>query len=222
MRLTTYTDDTRRVLIKLAASPRDLTTIAEIADSYDISENHLTKVAHRLGVADYIETMRGRNGGIRLLKKPDDINIGDAVRRMEQDFDPVPCFNTSDSCVIELVCALKEAIGETRDAFLAALVSYTVAGLVAPKRKLTVLLAMPRVTLRHTGRNLTANRATVAVFILINLAAVKRVCASWRPDFMMIRLALAAACWVAAFALVEIVYGPLLLTRQPTSTGSSP
>jgi Rrf2 family nitric oxide-sensitive transcriptional repressor len=143
MRLTTYTDYTLRVLIQLAVSSRDLTTIAEIAASYGISENHLTKVVHRLGVAGYIETLRGRNGGIRLLKKPNDINIGEVVRRMEPDFDLVPCFNASDSCVIEPACVLKEALGEARDAFLAALASYTVADLVAPKRKLIALLAMP-------------------------------------------------------------------------------
>jgi uncharacterized protein involved in response to NO len=85
-----------------------------------------------------------------------------------------------------------------------------------------ILGVMPRVTLGHTGRDLTANRATVAIFILINLAAVTRVCASWHPAFMMILLALAAACWITAFALFEIVYGPMLLTRQPARAGSSP
>jgi Rrf2 family protein len=82
MRLTTYTDYTLRVLIRLAVRPRDLTTIAAIPDSYGISENHLTKVVHKLGVAGYIETVRGRNGGIRLLKRPGDINVGEIVRRV--------------------------------------------------------------------------------------------------------------------------------------------
>jgi Rrf2 family transcriptional regulator, nitric oxide-sensitive transcriptional repressor len=60
MRLTTYTDYALRVLIRRAVRPRDLTTIAEIADSYGISENHLTKVVHQLGGAGYIETVRSR------------------------------------------------------------------------------------------------------------------------------------------------------------------
>jgi len=85
-----------------------------------------------------------------------------------------------------------------------------------------ILAVMPRVTLGHTGRDLTANRATVAIFVLINVAAISRVCASWRPDDMMILLALSAACWIAAFALFEIVYGPMLLTRQPMRSGPSP
>ena len=77
-----------------------------------------------------------------------------------------------------------------------------------------ILAVMPRVTLGHTGRELTANRATIAIFILINAAAITRVCASWHPAFMIVLLALSAACWIAAFGLFEIVYGPMLLTRR--------
>ena len=140
MRLTTYTDYTLRVLMRLAVRPRDLTTIAEIADSYGISENHLTKVVHKLGVAGYIETVRGRNGGIRLLKRPGDINISEIVRRAEPDFELVPCFAESSACPIEPACVLKDALAEARDAFLAALERYTLADLVAPRRKLAALL----------------------------------------------------------------------------------
>ena len=85
-----------------------------------------------------------------------------------------------------------------------------------------ILAVMPRVTLGHTGRELTASRATVAIFVLINAAAITRVCASWQPDDMMILLALSAGCWIAAFGLFGIVYGPMLLTRQPTRPGLSP
>jgi uncharacterized protein involved in response to NO len=85
-----------------------------------------------------------------------------------------------------------------------------------------ILAVMPRVTLGHTGRDLTANRVTVAIFVLINAAGITRVCASWQPDAMMILLALSVGCWIAAFGLFEIVYGPMLLTRQPTRSGLSP
>ena len=77
-----------------------------------------------------------------------------------------------------------------------------------------ILAVMPRVTLGHTGRELTANRATVAIFVLINAAAIVRVCASWHTEFMTILLLVAGACWIAAFGLFELVYGPMLLTRQ--------
>ena len=140
MRLTTYTDYTLRVLIRLSVRPHHLTTIADIAESYGISENHLMKVVHQLGVAGYIETVRGRNGGIRLLKEPREINVGEIVRRTEPDFDLVPCFNTSDACVIEPVCILKGALDQARGAFLAVLDRFTLADLARPQRKLATLL----------------------------------------------------------------------------------
>ena len=84
-----------------------------------------------------------------------------------------------------------------------------------------ILAVMPRVTLGHTGRELTANRVTVAIFVLINAAGITRVFASWQPDEMIILLALSAGCWIAAFGLFELVYGPMLLTRQPTRSGLS-
>jgi uncharacterized protein involved in response to NO len=80
-----------------------------------------------------------------------------------------------------------------------------------------ILAVMPRVTLGHTGRELTANRATAAVFVLINAAAIARVCASWHTEFITILLLVAGACWIAAFGLFEIVCGPMLLTRRPTA-----
>jgi uncharacterized protein involved in response to NO len=85
-----------------------------------------------------------------------------------------------------------------------------------------ILAVMPRVTLGHTGRELTANRATVVMFILINIAAITRVCASWHPEAMMSLLAISGVCWIAAFGLFEIVYGPMLLTQQPVRSGPSP
>ncbi|MGB8363838.1 MAG: NnrS family protein [Rhizomicrobium sp.] len=85
-----------------------------------------------------------------------------------------------------------------------------------------ILAVMPRVTLGHTGRDLTANRATVAIFVLINAAAITRVCASWNTGYMMVFLALSAGCWIAAFGLFEIAYGPLLLRRKPTRSGPTP
>lgn len=140
MRLTTYTDYALRVLISLAVQPQHLTTIANIAESYGISENHLMKVVHQLGVAGYIETVRGRNGGIRLLKKPSDINVGEVVRQMEPDFDLATCFNVSGSCVIEPRCALKGVLAQARDAFLGVLDRYTLAELVTRRRELATLL----------------------------------------------------------------------------------
>lgn len=80
-----------------------------------------------------------------------------------------------------------------------------------------ILAVMPRVTLGHTGRALTANRATVAVFVLINGAAIVRVCAAWHAALMATLLLVAGALWIAAFLLFELIYGPMLLTRREGS-----
>jgi uncharacterized protein involved in response to NO len=85
-----------------------------------------------------------------------------------------------------------------------------------------ILAVMPRVTLGHTGRALTANRATVTVFLLINAAAIARLCASWHAEFMVLLLLIAGACWIAAFGLFELVYGSMLLTRRSDRAGSAP
>jgi len=96
-------------------------------------------------------------------------------------------------------------------------VASAIHALTAGATAVMILAVMPRVTLGHTGRALTANRATVAVFALINAAAVARVCASWHTEFMTILLLVAGACWIAAFGLFELVYGPMLLTRRSAS-----
>jgi Rrf2 family transcriptional regulator, nitric oxide-sensitive transcriptional repressor len=142
MRLTAYTDYALRVLIRLALQPDRLTTIADIAKGYDISENHVMKVVHQLGVAGLVDTVRGRNGGLRLHKPPAAIGIGEVVRLMEPDMDIVPCFNDSSSCVIEPACLLKGVFAEARDAFWGALDRYTLADLAKPRRRLSALFSV--------------------------------------------------------------------------------
>lgn len=78
-----------------------------------------------------------------------------------------------------------------------------------------ILAVMPRVTLGHTGRVLTANRATVVIFALITIAATVRVGASWMPDAMRMLIAVSGVSWTTAFALWMIVYAPMLLRSSP-------
>lgn len=94
MRLTNYSDYALRILMYLAVMPpsNDLATIADIADSYQISKSHLTKIVHQLAQLGYIDSVRGKNGGIRLAMAADKINLGQILRHTEPDFDIVPCF----------------------------------------------------------------------------------------------------------------------------------
>jgi Rrf2 family nitric oxide-sensitive transcriptional repressor len=142
MRLTVYTDYTLRTLMYLAINPGQHATIAQIADTYSISEAHLTKVVHQLGVAGEIETVRGRNGGLRLKRAAEQINIGTVVRRTEADLDLVPCFDSAGACAIGASCVLQRALHEALAAFLAVLDRYTLADLVAPRRRLAALLGI--------------------------------------------------------------------------------
>ncbi len=146
MRLTSYTDYSLRVLIRLALRPRTLATIAEIAQVYDISEHHLMKVVHQLGVAGYVETIRGRGGGLRLARMPAQINIGEVVRRMEPDFGLVACFRSAETCTIESACHLADAFRAALTAFLQVLDRYTLADLIAKPGPLSVLLQIKPTT----------------------------------------------------------------------------
>jgi Rrf2 family transcriptional regulator, nitric oxide-sensitive transcriptional repressor len=143
MRLTVYSDYALRVLTYLAVKQDTLATIAEIAESYDISENHLMKVAHQLGVAGYIETVRGRGGGLRLAKPVEAIGLADVVRTTEPDLAIVSCFKPVDApCAIRPCCVLRRALEQARDAFMAVLEDYTLGDLVKPRTRLAGLLGL--------------------------------------------------------------------------------
>ena len=138
MRLKSYTDYALRVLMHLAAQPDRLASIAEIARTYRVSHNHLTKVVHDLRKEGYLDAVRGRSGGIRLGRPATEITVGEIVRHTEAGFDLVDCA----SCVIAPACSLTAALHEARAAFMAVLDRYTLADLVADrKRGLRELLA---------------------------------------------------------------------------------
>lgn len=143
MRLTTYTDYALRLLMYVALKNDGLATISEVAAAYGISKNHLMKVAYQLGLAGYVETVRGRSGGLRLAKPTKAIGLGDVVRDTEQDMALVPCFDPADkTCVIGPCCTLRSALGEASAAFLDVLDNYSLADLVKPRARLARLLAV--------------------------------------------------------------------------------
>lgn len=134
MQLTRYSDYALRVLIYLALEPERLATIEEIAGSYGISRAHLMKVVHELGLRGYVETLRGRGGGLRLGRRPEDVRVGEVVRATEENLALVDCFDPGARCAIEPACALRSALHEALGAFLAVLDGYTLADLVARRR----------------------------------------------------------------------------------------
>ena len=144
MRLTFHTDYALRMLIYLAVRPDRLATIKEISEAYDISRNHMMKVAHELGRSGFLETARGRGGGLRLSRPPEDIGIGDVVRAMEEDFRIVECFDQErNTCVITGACRLKGILNEGLQAWLAVLDRYTLRDLAVEPEPLGRILAIP-------------------------------------------------------------------------------
>ena len=128
----------------LAVQGDGLTTIAKVAESYGISQNHLVKVAHRLGLEGYVSTTRGKNGGLRLARPAAEINVGEVVRRMEPDIALVPCMDPLDSaCPIVPNCLLINAMEDAHAAFIEVLDGYTLADLTEPRVKLRKLLSFP-------------------------------------------------------------------------------
>ncbi|MCW8907781.1 MAG: Rrf2 family transcriptional regulator [Sedimenticola sp.] len=142
MRLTTFTDYTIRVLIYLGLHTDRLTTAAELAERYQVSRNHLTKVVHFLAQQGYIDTLRGKGGGIRLARKPHEIRIGILIRDSERDSLLVECFNKeSCQCRILPACRLTGILREAEKAFFQVLDGYTLADLIRNDKALDALLA---------------------------------------------------------------------------------
>jgi Rrf2 family nitric oxide-sensitive transcriptional repressor len=138
MKLTRYTDYSLRVLIHLAAHENELTSIGRIASRYVISQNHLMKVVQDLAGAGFVETVRGRNGGLRLARPAAEINVGDLVRHTEGGFDLVEC----GGCVIAPACGLPRILAEATRAFLATLDRYTIADISSRPADLRALFAL--------------------------------------------------------------------------------
>lgn len=147
MRLTAYTDYSLRVLTYLGLKGDRLSTIGEISDTYGLSANHLMKIIHNLGKLGYVETVRGRGGGIRLAGRPQEINLGQLVRQVEPDFEIAECFDDSrrDNCVIAPACRTQWILEKAVQAFMDVLDAYTLADLLQNSTRLSALLSIVKV-----------------------------------------------------------------------------
>ena len=138
MKLTAFTDYSLRVLIFLAADPGRRATIAEIAAAFEVSEHHLTKVVHFLGREGWLASLRGKGGGLALALAPQDIRIGDVVRRPEGSPVGAECFEPGGgNCCIAPVCRLRPVLDEAFAAFFTVLDRYTLADILANRDELT-------------------------------------------------------------------------------------
>ena len=132
MRLTTMTDYAMRLLMYVAQHPNRLCNIAEIAKVYGISEAHLMKITHQLGLHGWLETVRGKGGGMRLAAAPADINLGAVVRSIEPDFYLVDCLTRETACNLAGNCKLTGIMSGALQSLMQYLDAYTLADLLPP------------------------------------------------------------------------------------------
>lgn len=136
MQLTYHSDYALRLLIYLTAYPDRLVSTEEISKAYNISRNHLVRVAQTLHKHGFVKLHAGRNGGIKLAHSPKDILIGQVLRSTEPNFHLVECFDKeNNTCPIVPVCGLKSIFSRAIEAFLASLDRYTLADIVKPSEQ---------------------------------------------------------------------------------------
>jgi Rrf2 family nitric oxide-sensitive transcriptional repressor len=142
MRLTLATDYALRTLMLVGAKDGERATIAEIADTFSGSRAHLMKVVNKLARLGYLESLRGKGGGLRLKRPPAAIGVGEVVRHFEDELAVMGCFVDGGFCRLDGCCVLKRALGEATAAFLDALDRYTLADLLAPGAALKARLGL--------------------------------------------------------------------------------
>ena len=139
MQLTTHTDYALRTLICLSLQPDNAPmTVQEIAHRYSISANHIAKVAQTLTQLGYINSLRGRGGGLVMAQAPDTINLGTLVRETE-NLKLLDCFGEASQCAIEPACKLKNMFMQAQQAFLKVLDGYTLSDVIRNGDELKVL-----------------------------------------------------------------------------------
>lgn len=143
MRLTKQTNYAIRMLMYCAANGENLSRIPEIARAYGVSELFLFKILQPLNKAGLVETVRGRNGGVRLPRPADQINLFDIVRVTEENFAMAECFETGEiDCPLVDSCGLNSALRKALNAFFDVLQQYTIDDLVKARPQINFLLGL--------------------------------------------------------------------------------
>ena len=142
MRLTKHTDYALRVLMFLAMRPERNHTIEELAESFEVSKNHLMKVAHQLTLNGYVISQRGRGGGLKLGLHENSIRVGSVIADMEPTMDLVDC-NAGSGCIFIANCTLKRALRSASQTFIHEMNKYTLADLVGNDKQLLRLIQVP-------------------------------------------------------------------------------
>lgn len=143
MRLTRQTNYAIRILMYCAANDGRLSRIPEIAAAYSVSELFLFKILQPLVEHKLVETVRGRNGGVRLGRPADQITLFDVVRVTEENFAMAECFEKDASdCPLIDSCSLNSALSKALGAFFEVLEGYSIQDLVKARPHMRDLLGL--------------------------------------------------------------------------------
>jgi Rrf2 family nitric oxide-sensitive transcriptional repressor len=154
MQLTQFSDYAMRTVLYLGCRPERLISVDEISRAYGVSRHHLVRVAQSLTELGVVSAQRGRGGGMRLAKKPAEINVGWLIRQTEPHFHLVECFNLeTNTCPIVAACGLKGALQRAQEAFLEVLDQYTLDQFIMRK---SLLLPLLDASLLRNGENKAA------------------------------------------------------------------
>lgn len=149
MQLTRYTDYGLRTLIALGVNAGEWQTVSVLSEAYGISRHHLVKVVARLAARGYVETQRGKGGGMRLARPPAEINLGAVVRDMEAELGVVECLTAGGGhCVITPTCGLKGLLAEATREFMGVLDRHSLEDLRRSRAPVARLLGIPVVQRR--------------------------------------------------------------------------
>lgn len=131
MQLSKFSDYALRSLMFLALNNEKLCNIEEMATNLEISEHHLKKIINKLAKTDYIISIKGRNGGVKLGKSPSEINLGDILKITEENLNIVQCFKNNDCCpYFSENCKLKGIINSSLSHFFNEFSKYTLADII--------------------------------------------------------------------------------------------
>lgn len=131
MQLSKFSDYSFRALIYLAKNNERLCTVDELANKLNTSEYHMKKVIYHLAKTNYIISIKGRTGGLKIGLKPEEINLGDILKISENNLNILECFNNSNNCpLISSECQLKQITTKALEQFIKEFSNYTLADLL--------------------------------------------------------------------------------------------
>lgn len=146
MRLMAATDFALRTLMFLADDPDRLFNTDELAQTLQISRNHLQKVVQALVAGNFVRTIKGARGGVLLAHPAADIRVGAVVRWFEEKQPIVECFQPDGgNCTLRPRCGLKHALSGAQEQYFSYLEDFTIADCLRPP------MALARKKISHTA-----------------------------------------------------------------------